>query len=100
MEQTYWLGRRRASAANARRATCAEARLVHYDLAGRDSVMAAAAASSAADKAESEAARYLRLETGARWLAERAACAEERREHLGHADRYRHLRLDCAPGGR
>jgi hypothetical protein len=49
---------------------------------------------------ESDTAYYRRLETGARWLAGRAACAEERREHLGHADRYLHLRLDSAPGGR
>lgn len=44
MEQSYWLGRKRASAANARSATGAEARLVHLDLAGRYSIKAAASA--------------------------------------------------------
>lgn len=48
MEQTYWLGRKRASAANARNAAGAEARLPHLDLAGRYSVKAAAAAAAAA----------------------------------------------------
>ena len=43
MEQTYWLGRKRSSAANARRAKSAEARLVHLDLAGRYSIKAAQA---------------------------------------------------------
>ncbi len=43
-EQTYWLGRKRASAANARIAASAEARLAHLDLAGRYSVKAAACA--------------------------------------------------------
>jgi hypothetical protein len=47
MEQTYWLGRKRASAANARRATSAEARLAHLDLAGRYSVKAALCAPAA-----------------------------------------------------
>ena len=44
MEQTYWLGRKRAAAANARTAASAEARLVHLDLAGRYSIKAATAA--------------------------------------------------------
>lgn len=99
MEQSYWLGRKRASAANARSAASAEARLVHLDLAGRYSVMAARAAAPPPPAAEADSAYYLRLETGARWLAERSDGAEERREHLGHADRYRGLRLD-APGAR
>jgi hypothetical protein len=41
MEKTYWLGRKRAAMAMARDATCSEARLVHYDQAGRHSVRAA-----------------------------------------------------------
>lgn len=41
MEKTYWLGRKRAAMASARAATCSEARLVHYELAGRHSVRAA-----------------------------------------------------------
>jgi hypothetical protein len=43
MEQAHWLRRKWASVANARAATGAEARLIHYDLAGRYSVKAAAA---------------------------------------------------------
>ena len=41
MEIGYWLGRERASLANARNATGAEARLIHYELAGRYSIKAA-----------------------------------------------------------
>ena len=41
MEQAHWLMRKKASLANARAAVTAEARLVHYDLAGRYSVKAA-----------------------------------------------------------
>jgi hypothetical protein len=43
MEQAYWLGRKRASLVNARGADSAEARLAHFELAGRYSVKAAAA---------------------------------------------------------
>jgi hypothetical protein len=42
MEKKYWIGRKRAAMAMARAATSAEARLIHYDLAGRYSVKAAA----------------------------------------------------------
>jgi hypothetical protein len=41
METAYWLGRKRASLANARAARGAEARLIHYELAGRYSIKAA-----------------------------------------------------------
>jgi len=41
METAYWLGRERASLANARDATGAEARLIHYELACRYSIKAA-----------------------------------------------------------
>ena len=41
MEQRYWIGRKRAAMAMARAASSAEARLIHYDLAGRYSVRAA-----------------------------------------------------------
>jgi hypothetical protein len=102
MEQSYWLDRKRASGANARRATSAEARLVHYELAGRYSLKALAAASARpADSPRPElriadAAYYGRLETGARWLASRTACAAERHEHLGMANLYARRRLDSA----
>lgn len=108
MEQTYWLGRKRASAANARRAHGAEARLIHLDLAGRYSIKAAAAAPP---RAVADAARpllalpapadslyYERLETGARWLASRSGEESERQGHIGNANRYARLRLDAAAG--
>ena len=38
MEQAYWLGRKRASLKMAQNAAGSEARLAHYDLAGRYSV--------------------------------------------------------------
>ncbi len=41
MEQAHWLTRKRASLANARAALTAEARLIHYELAGRYSIKAA-----------------------------------------------------------
>ena len=44
MEQRYWLKRERSSLAKANAATSAEARLIHFDLAGRYSVKAADAA--------------------------------------------------------
>jgi len=43
MEQEYWLSRKRASVQMARNATNSEARLVHYDLAGRYSLKAMSA---------------------------------------------------------
>ena len=43
MEKKYWLGRKRASMAMARGAASAEARLIHYELAGRYSIKAATA---------------------------------------------------------
>ena len=44
MEQKYWLKRKRASVAKANDADSAEARLIHFDLAGRYSIKAADAA--------------------------------------------------------
>ena len=41
MEKRYWIGRKRAAMAMARAATSAEARLIHYELAGRYSIRAA-----------------------------------------------------------
>ena len=43
MEQEYWLSRKRASVQMARNATNSEARLVHYELAGRYSLKAMSA---------------------------------------------------------
>jgi hypothetical protein len=96
MEQTYWLGRKRISAANARRAESAEARLVHLDLAGRYSIKAAAAA----PPPPTDPGYYERLESGARWLAERSSQGCEREAHLGNANRYARLRLNADSAGR
>ena len=43
MEKRYWLSRKRASLKAARDAISAEARLIHYDLAGRYSLKALSA---------------------------------------------------------
>ena len=47
MEQFYWLSRERASLEAAQDAVSAEARLIHYDLAGRYSVKAVSAETQA-----------------------------------------------------
>ena len=44
MEQKYWLKRKRASVAKANDADSAEARLIHFDLAGRYALKAVDAA--------------------------------------------------------
>lgn len=49
MEKAYWLGRKRASLKLAQNADSSEARLVHYDLAGRYSVKASSAETQATD---------------------------------------------------
>jgi hypothetical protein len=53
MEKTYWLSRKRASLKLAQNAGCSEARLVHYDLAGRYSLKAVSAEKLAIDLADS-----------------------------------------------
>lgn len=98
MEHSYWLRRKRVSAANARRAITAQARLAHLDLAGRYSVKAATVAAGeplAAPSADfaGSSKHYRQLETGARWLASQATGQDERDEHLGLAERYARLRL-------
>jgi hypothetical protein len=49
MEKAYWLSRKRASLKLARNAATSEARLVHYDLAGRYAVKAALVEAQAID---------------------------------------------------
>jgi hypothetical protein len=53
MEKAYWLGRKRASLKLAQKAACSEARLVHYDLAGRYSLKAMSTETLAIDLADS-----------------------------------------------
>jgi hypothetical protein len=51
MEKAYWLSRKRASLKLAQDATNSQARLVHYDLAGRYSVKAMSAETQSMDLA-------------------------------------------------
>lgn len=51
MERKYWLGRKRASLKMAQSAATSQARLIHYDLAGRYSLRAATAEILAIDLA-------------------------------------------------
>jgi hypothetical protein len=104
MERAYWLGRKRESLANARRAKTSVSRLIHFDLAGRYSVKAAAAAGgrqtaplamTLPQRCEDDAEHYRQLETGARWLAGRASEEAERHEHLAMAGKYARLRRDA-----
>jgi hypothetical protein len=53
MEKAYWLSRKRASLKSARDAASSEARLIHYDLAGRYSLKAVSAETQAIDLASS-----------------------------------------------
>ena len=52
MEKAYWLGRKRASLKAAQNAVSSEARLIHYDLAGRYSLNALSAETQAIDLAD------------------------------------------------
>jgi hypothetical protein len=49
MEKVYWLSRKRASLKAAQNAVSAEARLIHYDLAGRYSLKALSCETQASD---------------------------------------------------
>lgn len=51
MEKAYWLGRKRASLKAAQNSASAQARLIHYDLAGRYSLNALSAETQAIDLA-------------------------------------------------
>ena len=51
MEKSYWLSRKRASLKAAKTAVSAEARLIHYDLAGRYSLNAISSRTQAIDLA-------------------------------------------------
>lgn len=52
MEKGYWLGRKRVSLKAAQNALSAQARLIHYDLAGRYSLRALSAETQAIDLAD------------------------------------------------
>ena len=53
MERAYWIGRKRASLKLARNAASSEARLIHYDLAGRYGLNAVSAETQLIDLADS-----------------------------------------------
>jgi len=53
MEKAYWIARKRATLKLARSASSSEARLVHYDLAGRYAVKAISVETQAIDLAAS-----------------------------------------------
>jgi len=53
MEKAYWLSRKRASLKCAQKAVSSEARLIHYDLAGRYGLKAMSAETQAIDLADS-----------------------------------------------
>ena len=108
MDKNYWLGRKRASAAMARDATSAEARLIHFELAGRYSIKARASDQSCLltgddpvtegeqavlaefnPRRQSDQTYYSQLEAGALYLADKAVNAGERGEHLKMARFYR-----------
>ncbi|HEY1604037.1 MAG TPA: hypothetical protein VGF77_00395 [Allosphingosinicella sp.] len=111
MERTYWLSRERASVSNARRATSAQSRLVHLDLAGRYSIKAALVSRAPArpetgvslalpQPNRGDAEHYRQLEMGARWLASRSSNDQDRHEHLAMATKYSRLRLEAADDNR
>lgn len=52
MEKAYWLSRKRASLKLAQNAVGSEARLIHYDLAGRYGLKALSAQTGAIDVAD------------------------------------------------
>ena len=54
MEKTYWLSRQSASLELAQSAAGSQARLVHYDLAGRYGVKASSAGSQMVDVAHAK----------------------------------------------
>ena len=70
MEKTYWLSRKRASLKLAQNAASSEARLVHYDLAGRYSVKATSAETQAIDLATAlpMSVYPVRSKLGVKWV--------------------------------
>ena len=56
MGQRYWIGRKRAAMAMARGAASAEARLLHFELAGRCSIRAAQLSTAGTREAGGEGA--------------------------------------------
>jgi hypothetical protein len=67
LEKKYWIGRKRASMGMARGAASAEARLIHYELAGRYSIKAAECVTAGKPTPDAERA-MLHLPNPA-WLA-------------------------------
>ncbi len=78
MEKAYWIGRKRASLKLAQGAASSEARLVHYELAGRYSVKANSAETQAIDLASAVPRSILSVRFGlrAKGEAERDASSD------------------------
>jgi hypothetical protein len=89
MERSYWTRRTREASREAYRTTSAEARLIHFELAGRYSLMAAAAAPANDVADDCETLSYAQLEEGARYLAAKAHDEVERARHLAQARLYK-----------
>jgi hypothetical protein len=77
MEKKYWIGRKHASMGMARGAASAEARLIHYDLAGRYSIKAAECVAAGKPAAGSERAMLHLPNPGWRVPAPAASRPEE-----------------------
>ena len=75
MEKKYWIGRNRASMGMARGAASAEARLIHYELAGRYSIKAAECV--AAGKPTADAERAMLYLPNPAWLGQVPAASRQ-----------------------
>jgi hypothetical protein len=117
MGQDYWLGRQRASFMLATKVSSAEAKLIHYQMAGVCSVKAARSAEEAgsvwgklkAPVADAEPSKfspdtserhYRELSQGAEHLASEAVDAVEIAEHQRMAAAYLHRAREAAWGER
>ena len=85
MERDYWLGRKRESFMLARQATSAEAKLIHYELAGLYSVKAVRSTGTASIP---DGLYYRELAQGAEHLASEATDPAETAEHVRMAELY------------
>ena len=103
--KNYWLERKRAAMAMAREAATGEARLIHYEMAGRYSIKAATSATPVAGEKLSQAVpgttevpdavHYARLEIGAEYLAAESSDPDQREVHLHMARLYRRRARDA-----
>src|SRR3546814_14933500 len=82
MEHDYWLRRMSVASMMARKATTAEARLIHYDLAGRYSVRAAGIYAGGDRKSVVEGKSVsVRVDSGGRRITKKKKKMYKRKEH-------------------